>query len=319
MLDWSGDEAPEFWKPFADQFPDVKVDFSFFAEDAEALAKIQSGFQVDLVHPCNSWLQQYVDGDLLQPIDTSRLKNWPGVDPRLAKFGQFNGKQYFIPWDWGYESILVRTDKVSKIPQSWADLWDPQYAGKVSIFDSAETAWMVAATALGIDPYHVTPEQRDQIKQKLIALKPNLLNYWSDYTEIVQLVANGDVSVAGNAWNDAYVLLKDQGVPVEYTEPKEGRLGYVCGYVIPKNAKNVDLAYAYLDALLDPQSEANYANEYYYGVSNRDAIPLIDPAVLEAMHVEDAGILDRTKFYQSISSDLRQMMADVWSEVKASQ
>ncbi len=140
ILDWAGYDAPEFWTQFAAAHPDVNVNYTYFEQDADALAKLQSGYAVDLAHPCSSWWGLYVDAGLVQPIDTSRLKNWPDVAPELAKLGEFDGKQYFVPWDWGYESILVRSDKVEKMPTSWADLWDPAYAGRLSIPDSAEVA-----------------------------------------------------------------------------------------------------------------------------------------------------------------------------------
>ena len=180
VMDWSGYEQEVFWQQFRDKHPDVKVDYSFFADDAEAFAKLQSSFVADVVHPSTSWLKLLVESDLIQPIDTSKLSNWSGIMPELAATGQYNGVQYLIPWEWGYDSILVRTDKVAEVPDSWADIWDPQYAGRVSIFDSAEAAVVMASVVLGVDPYALTDQQYEAVKQKLIDLKPNLLGYWTD-------------------------------------------------------------------------------------------------------------------------------------------
>ena len=156
ILDWSGYEQEVFWSEFKAEHPDVKVEWTFFADDSEAFAKLQTGFVADAVHPSTSWLQIMVDNDMLQPIDTTKLDNWPGIMEPLAKMGQVDGVQYLVPWEWGYDSILVRTDKVAEVPDSWADLWDPQYAGHVSILDSAEAAVVAASIALGYDPYTLT-------------------------------------------------------------------------------------------------------------------------------------------------------------------
>jgi spermidine/putrescine transport system substrate-binding protein len=317
ILEWAGYDAPEYWQPFAEKHPDTKVDFSYFAEDAEALTKVQSGYAVDLVHPCSSWFGQYVELGLIQPIDTTRLKNWSGVNPELAKLGQIDGKQYLIPWDWGFESLLIRTDKVQQKPTSWADLWNPEYKGHVSIFDSGEATWIITASMLGFDPYNTTPEQQAQIKQKLIELKPNLLNYWTDSTELAGLISAGDVWVAGDAWQDIYFTTKNEGVPVEYITPKEGRLSFVCGYALSSQSKNVDLAYDYIDAALAPQSMANMSNAFAYGASNFDALPMIDPAIVKEFNLDNPDVLKDTIFYQALTADQRKLFTSVWSDVKA--
>ncbi len=317
LLDWAGYEEPEYFAAFTAKHPTAEPERAFFAEDAEGFAKAASGFQFDLVHPCTNYWELYVQEGLIQPIDTSRLKNWSGVSSKLAAHGVIDGKQYFIPYDWGFESIIYRTDKVKTAPTSWADLWNPEYAGHLSMFDSGESAHIITALSLGFDPWNTTPEQNAQIKQKLLELKPNLLNYWTDSTELNQLIASGDAWVASNAWNDAYVVANNEGVPVEYVTPTEGRLGWLCGYAISSKAKNTDLAYDYIDALLEPAAIAAMATTNGYGASNVEALPLIDPEVVAAMGLDKPEILDTTVFYRPINDEQRELFTGMWSEVKA--
>lgn len=317
VLTWSGYEQPEFWKAFAAEHPDVKVDHTFFAEDSEAFAKLQRGFVADIVHPHSGWLGLYVENDLIQPIDTARLSNWPKVMPELARLGQVDGVQYLVPWEWGYNSILVRTDKVQDVPDSWADIWDPQYRGRVSIYDSAEAAVVMTALALGYDPYNLTDAQLEEIKQKLIALKPNLIGYWTDYTEINHQVASGEVWVAVNVWPDAYVALRAEGVPVKYINPVEGRIGWVYGFAIPKSSRYPDLAHDYIDARLEDDAMLFMANSYGYGPSNRDIIAQMDPAIVEVMQLDTPEVLRQARFFQTLTEEKRQAWAILWSEVKA--
>lgn len=319
MLDWAGYELPEFWGDFAAKYPDVNVDFSFLTESAESYAKLQSGFEADLVHPCSNYWKILVDEGLVQEIDTSKLSNWPGVIESLAQQGEFNGKQYWVPWDWGFESILVRKDLVEKVPTSWADIWDAQYAGRISFFDSGETAHIVTALSLGMDPWKTTPEQDEQIRQKLLELAPNILAYWGSQTDLDNMLASGDAWLGVGAWNASYTSLLGQGLDVEYIDPKEGRAGYLCGFAIPTSSKNVDLAHAMIDAYLAPQSMAYLANEYGYGVANSEALALIDPEVISALSLDDQAIIERTTFYQYLTPEQREAWTNVWSEVKTSQ
>lgn len=318
MLDWSGYELPEFWNQFAQQYPDVKVEFSFMTESAESYAKIQSGFEADLVHPCSNYWKIMVDETLVQPIDTTKLSHWKDVNPALAAQGEFNGKQYWVPWDWGFESILVRQDLVEKVPESWADLWDPQYAGHIALYDSGETAHVITALALGFEPWSTTPEQDEQIKAKLLELMPNVLSIWSSQTELDQMVASGDVWVAVSAWNASYVGLLDQGVDVVYLDPTEGRAGYLCGFAVPSTSKNYDLALAMIDAYLAPDAQAYLANEYGYGIVNTAAISLVDPEKANLLALTDQNIISRTIFYKYITPEQRESWTNMWSEVKTS-
>lgn len=317
-LEWAGYEQPVFWQKFADKHPDVEVEYAFFADDPEAFAKLQSGFKADLVHPNISWLELYVQNDLLQPIDTSKLSNWPGLMQGMAELGQVDGVQYLAPWEWGYDSILVRTDKVQEMPDSWADMWDPQYAGHVSMFDSAEAAVLMTSLVLGYDAYNMTPEQLEAVKQKLIELKPNLLSYWTDYTEVNQQVASGEAWLAFT-WPDAYVAVAAEGVPVEYITPKEGRLGWVYGFCIPKSSQNPDLAHDYIDAMLDVDAMAEMANQYGYGASNSAVVERTDPELVRLMQLDQPDIIERTVFFQPLSEEQRQAWTTLWDEVKATQ
>jgi len=317
VLEWAGYEKPEFYKPFVDQHPNVKVDYSFMADDAESFAKALSNPDLDVMHPCANYYRLFVEKGLVQPIDTSRLKYWNSIYPDLAKIGNIDGKQYFIPWDWSYDGILVRTDKVKKIPQSWVDLWSPEFKGHETTIDAGEEAYEMTALSLAIDPYTATPDQDAQIKQKLIDLKPNLVNYWSDPTEVSNLMASGDLWVIGNAWNETYVNLIKEKTPVQYIMPKEKAIGYSCGYAISSKTKNVDLAYDFINARTDPQSEANMANDQGYGPSNKDAVALIDKDMVKLLSLDKPDLLTKIFFMKPLTEAQHQHFTDLWTEIKA--
>lgn len=326
IYDWSTytvTENPTFYGPFVEKYADAlteKVEYITLSEDGEALAKTLSGQKADIVHPCNGYWRLWVENKLLQPIDTTRLSNWDEINPTLAALGQFDGKQYFVPWDYGHESMLVRTDLVQQAPKAWADLWDPQYTGRIALFDSGESNFVVAALALGLDPYQTTPEQNEQIKQKLIALKPNVLTYWIDYTEAYDLPLSGDAWIVANAWQDAYVNAVQEGAAVEYTEPAEGRLTWVCGFGISANATDLDLVYEYINAAITPESMAAMANAFWYGAANTKAVDLIDDEIVNVLQMDHPETLsERSVFYQSMTEDQRQTVTKIWDEVKAAQ
>jgi spermidine/putrescine transport system substrate-binding protein len=97
-------------------------------------------------------------------------------------------------------------------------------------------------------------------------------------------------------------------------------LGWVCGYGIMSDAKNIDLIYELLDSAISVESMASLANTYWYGAANFDAVPLIDEYVIEFMELDDAdNLFDRAFFYQTLTEEKRQTMVRIWDEVKAAQ
>jgi spermidine/putrescine-binding protein len=129
---------------------------------------------------------------------------------------------------------------VENVPTSWADLWKPEYKGHIALYDSGETAHVITSLALGFtDPWSTTPEQDEQIRQKLLELMPNVLTVWSSQTELEQMIASGDVWVAASAWNASYVNMVNQGLDVVYIDPAEGRGGYLCGFAIPPALRRI--------------------------------------------------------------------------------
>jgi len=324
ILEWTGyeiNEYPQFFVPFTDKYGNNLKDYvsvSVFGDDAEAFSKIQTGFNADIVHPCSSWWGLYVEAGLLQPIDTSRLSNWDDIPDVFRNQGEYNGKQYFVPWDWYYEALLVRQDLVKELPSSWADLWDPQYAGHVSIWDNGEVSYAATALALGISLKNPTPADDKLIKQKLIELKPNLLTYWLDYTQAIELSASGDAWIIANAWQDTFASLLDEGYDVAYVEPKEGYLAGVCGYAITTNNTQLDLTYEFLNAAIDVQSMANFTNEYWYGAANTKSIDLVDADIVKTLGFTDLDYaLAHTTWYPPLTAERRDQLSDLWNEVKA--
>jgi spermidine/putrescine transport system substrate-binding protein len=168
VLEWGGYEAEDFWTDFAQASPDTQVSFEFGDTDANILAQMQAGSQADIFHFYTGWQQFYVDEGLVREIDTSKLTNWDKVPEDFKALGQIDGKQYFLPWDWGFTSILYNTEHVDEVT-SWDVLFDPQYAEHVSMWNDGPAAVTVSSYVHGYDETAITDEQLADIEAEWIA------------------------------------------------------------------------------------------------------------------------------------------------------
>ena len=318
VLDWAGFDAEDFWIDFKNSHPDVDVTFEIGASDADILAKMMAGDQADVFHAYTGWLQFYAEEGLVEEIDTSKLTNWDKVPERFKELGQFDGKQYFIPYDWGYSSILYRTDLAPEAGASWTSLLDPAYSGHISMWDDGEAAIRVSSYIHGWDAENLTEEQLAQIEQEWIDQRQHNLFYWTGEPELVEAMAAGDVWVA-YAWQGAYALLRAQGTPVAYADPEEGRNSWVGYYGIRKGTENLDNALAFLDGKLADETAGNVVELFYYGTANQDVMGAIDdPELIEVLSIDDPSVLDRTNFTTDVSAEQRDAWTEMWVDVKAS-
>ena len=196
---------------------------SFWGDEEEAFAKLRAGFEPDVTYCGTYSVPRWRDADLLQPIDTGRLRHWNDLIATLRDVPgtTVDGVPWCVPVGWGTTSIVYRTDIVGEVEQSWGLLWDERFAGKLAMIDGVADAVAGAAIHAGIDPYTMDDAAIEAVKATLVRQRPLLRLYTSDMTSLAQAIASGEV-VAAMAWNDAYAALRREGVPVAYMfQPKE--------------------------------------------------------------------------------------------------
>lgn len=319
VLEWEGYQDPKFHSSFAKDFPSVKVQYQYASASPQFFSKVQTGgAQVDIAHPCGNDVADWVNAGLVAPIDVSRLSNWKDVNTGQADLGKINGKNYYVPWDWGYESLIVNTAKVpGGPPKSWADLWKPQYKGQISMEDFGAGAVKFTAQAMGLPYPNLSSSQLDQVKAKLMALGPNIRTMWSNSTDLVQQMTSGDVTI-GYGWNDQYAKIKSAGTPVTYINPTEGRNGWSCGYVILKNTKHYDLALKFLDSEIAKESCVAAINDFSLGCSNQAAVQAADQKTVKALQLDSKDIIASTHFDSALTQQQKTAFNQLWTEVSAS-
>jgi spermidine/putrescine transport system substrate-binding protein len=317
VLEWSGYEAEDFWTDFAEANPDTDVTFEFGDTDATILGLMEGGSQADIFHFYTGWQQFYVDAGLVREIDTSRLTNWDAVPDEYKELGQIDGKQYFIPWDWGFTSILYNTEEVDEVT-SWDVLFDEQYAGHISMWNDGPAAVTVSSYIHGWDETAITEEQLAQIEEEWAAQKPLNAFYWTgEYVDLCPAIQDGTVWVA-YAWQGCYATALANGDPVAYANPDEGRNSWVGLYGISADTDSYELALEFLDMKLAETTCGNAVTLFYYGCANGDVMAgITDEVLVEAFGINDPTILERTNFTPNVTAEQRDAWTAMWERVQA--
>jgi spermidine/putrescine transport system substrate-binding protein len=307
------------------RFGAIGLTYADYGNDDKNLNKMRAGERFDLLHPRLDYVQDYVDAGLVEPFDTTLLPTFPQLYPQFTDRGSLNGQQFWIPWDWGFGSIMYRKDKVSAPDATgWDLMWNEKYSGKISMWDGGSTPVMVAG--LVTDPpakdiFAQTSAELDRSKQQLIAQKPLNKFYWtSEYGDMQPAFKAGDIWIT-YAWPADYKAMGDAlGYDkVGYMNPSQGKLAWVCGFMMGKGTRSPQHAHAYVESFINLAASADLVNLFAYGSSNSN----VNAAMVNDRRLADQlGIGNPDAFAPPVHVERhianRAQYQQVWAEVKAS-
>lgn len=242
-----------------------------------------------------------IPSKVFQPIDTQRIKDWDKVTNlcktgRLtpgSKIGQGDAPVHhmwvdadgvrikgpsryisMVPAFHNADSMGYNPDETGRKIESWAELFSPDFKGRVALISTPQIGVMDAALgveALGImkfgDKGNMTRAEIDGLITFLIKKKKegHFRAFWETFGQSVNLMVSGEV-VIESMWSPAVTAIKAEGVPCVYASPKEGMRGWHGGLAISSkvSGKKLDMCYEYINWWMDGWAGAFVARQGYY-------------------------------------------------------
>jgi spermidine/putrescine transport system substrate-binding protein len=256
-------------KPVVTEFPD---------QDA-MLAQMRAGGTggFDVAEPTADRVPNWVEQGVLQPIDESKVAlgtiepSFLGGDAGATAV--VGGKRYGLPSVWGSEALCHHTKQAPlKYGQaSFGDLWRPEFAGKVTVRAHSGLVgiglWLEGAGKL---PHPMRESFKDQAKmvanydvivKTAIEKRKSVLQFWSNENE-AQGAFRTNGAVIGQNWDTSAAALVKEKLPIGYLAPKEGALSWLQNWTVPKGAKNLAQAQAWLTWIVSADGAGKWAAAY---------------------------------------------------------
>lgn len=170
-----------------------------------------------------------------------------------------------------YGAVLAWNDKKypDKKPQSWADMWDTKtFPGQRTMRRSPVYGLESALLADGVAMDKLYPLDVDRAFKKLNEIRKNVAVWWSSGAQSAQVLKDGEVDMA-TIWNGRAEALAKEGGPFSITFNQQMLLTDC--WVVPKGAKNKDLAMKAVEIMSRPEVQARIALYINYGPANVDA------------------------------------------------
>jgi len=320
LFQWEDYMDPPFLADYQKTYGE-KPNVTIFGDEDEAFAKMRAGFKPDVMGPCYYEFPRWRDAGLIQPIDTTKLKNWNKISPTLRNMaGIWADKTHvwFVPHYWGNTSITFRTDLAPEYvkSQSWNILFDPKFKGRVAVLDGVDDTVPFIAHMIGVDAYNMTPAQYEQVKAKLREVVKQARFVSSDDTTLSQGLASGEV-VAAMSWRIIYKTLHAEGKPVAYMNPPGGMFTYVCGLVMHKDPSDEAKALALIDSSLSDGAAAYTIEKIGDEPANEEALKAVPDAAFRNLGLaRDVETFLKGGIVQRRLKNKDQIVND-WTEIRA--
>jgi len=241
---------------------EINDNSEFFAKIQPLLTAGQSGGR-DMI-TVSDWLAAKMYGlGYIYELDKSKLPNvQDNLIPALQHPAADPNRDFTVPWQAGMTGLIVRTDLAPDV-DSICDLFDPKYAGKVSMLTELRDTVPMTLKCMGINPDTATTDQWLAAVDKIgeAADSGQIRRFTGN--DYIRDLATGDTAIALGWSGDAVQLQKDNP-DIQFVMPKEGCMLWSTSMEIPVGAPDPQAALEFMNYVYDPEVQADIAEYVNY-------------------------------------------------------
>lgn len=292
----------------------ITIKYVAYETQEEVPENIKAGNVYDLVLLGGEFIPPLAEANLLKPIDYRNVPNFKNVSANFRDLAFDPGNQYSIPFHWGTTGILVRTDLIQRPITSWNDLWDPAFSGKVGIWPIARSMVPITLKSLGYSANSEDPAELEQVRQKLLDLKPRAVMVSNMNATVIPMLEAGEVEIA-YGWAYDAIVAQGSAAQIAYIIPQEGTILWVDHFFIPANAANSRGAEMFLNYILQPEIAAQIVNESYYPMAVDGTEPFVLPEILHNPAIfPDPAQLQNAEVTLPDQPERKWILDEVWAD-----
>lgn len=290
-----------------------------FDSNEQMYIKVANGESYDVLVPSDYMIQRLIQEDLLQKLDHSKLDCMELLTEDVKGLPYDPKNEYSVPYFWGTVGIVYDKTKVDikdLEEQGYNIFLNEKYKGDIYLYDSERDSFMMALKALGYsmntDNEQEINEAYDWLVQCVQTMKPEIVT-----DEIIDNMAQGRKALGLIYSGDAtYVMAENENMG--YYLPEIGTNLWSDAMVIPKNARNPELAHAFINYA--SSYDGAYDNSSYVGYTsaNQEVMDTLsgeggDYEGINSYIPRSGNKMDEVFVY---NEKTKQLISNLWSRVK---
>jgi putrescine transport system substrate-binding protein len=312
----------------------IKVRYDTFDSNDTLETKLLAGKSgYDVVVPTAYFLERQIKAGVFQKLDKAKLPNlanmWPEITQRLATYDP--GNQYAVNYMWGTTGIGYNAKKARDALgadggiDSWDIVFKPENLAKfkdcgVHMLDSSDDILAAALHYLGLDPNTTKEADLQAAADLMMKIRPYVRKFHS--SEYLNAMASGEICFVVGFSGDIKQSQKRaaearNGVDIVYVIPKEGAQLWFDNLAVPRDARNVDDAHAFINYLQKPEVAARNSNFISYANGNLASQKFIDKVILDDKSIyPDAAMMSRLYTINAHDPKTQRLMNRLWTRIK---
>lgn len=334
IYNWIEYIDPEIISEF-ENLTGIKVVLDVFDSNETLEVKLLAGNSgYDLVFPSASpYFARQLQAGIYQKLDKRRLKCLKYIDNFFMKqISCCDSKnEYAIPYLWGISGFAVNINKIKKYfsneeMSSWSLIFDEKNLKKIARYhvemsDSASELFPAVLKYLGVYNY-------DKITEEELLLAFNLLKKIRKYifkfnsSAVQDLFTNTACVAMGTSGDIRKILIsarrEGKKLDIKFIIPKEGAALWIDVCAIPKGARHVKNAHAFINFLMHPRIIARITNYTACANAVKKSKIFIRQEILDDKVVyPDQSIIDKCYREYSLSPELERMRTRMFTKIKS--
>lgn len=316
LYNWSDYIDPEVVSEFEAKF-NCRVVTDTFDSNESMFAKLKAGATgYDIVFPSSYMVSVMHEQGLLQEIDTSKIPNLANLDKGYDSVIADPSYKISVPYMVSNAGIAYNKERCPDFEASWAMFGNTKYNRACTLLNDMRETIGAALKSLGYS-FNTTNEAE-------VAEAADLVIEWSKNIAKFdnELYKNGIASghfVFVHGYNGDLGQVIDENENIVYALPKEG-VSIACDeMVILRSAKEVELAYAFINFVHDAAIAARNMEYTCFLCPNVKSYELLPEEVRsnEAIFIPE-NIRDKSETIRDLGENNR-IYIKAWDRIKAAQ
>lgn len=288
-----------------------------FDSNEQMYIKVANGESYDVLVPSDYMIERLIQEDLLQPLDSDKITCLDDITDAVKDKSYDPGNVYSIPYFWGSVGIVYDKTKVDikDLEKEGFNIFlDEKYKGDIYLYDSERDSFAMALKGLGYSMNTENDQELEKAYEWLVqcveTMEPEIVT-----DEIIDNMAQGRKAL-GLVYSGDAAYIMSENEDMGYYMPSTGTNMWYDAMVIPKNAKNVDLAHEFINYV--SSYEGAYDNSSYVGYTspNNDVLNELAQTDYKGINAYNPTRDNDKDEVFKYNEDTRKIISNYWSKVK---